>query len=420
MGVCVGKSKTTNDDDKEDNYLANSNATDDNNNNGISSSGVNGDLQQQQQQGLYPTEADPNDPYAGLTPAERLEKLRESIKQKSCYYKGETNADGIPHGKGKMIYNNGNILEGTFVNGVGEGDNKNSTFTYANGDLYFGPIRNDLPNGHGKIRYNLKNIDVNKSAFHSNYGISLINKNVSYTGDVVDGKPEGFGTLYYSNYALYKGPFKDGRANGVGSYYYPPASMSGVSNTSAVYNSTFSNSINAAMGSSATGGAGLSTSNAVNGINLSHKKYYGEVRDDFPNGTGTITYYSEQVNNFHLRESGNPGSASTGISSSPPSLRKNLMSSVSVNTVQTSSAASPGGASAYTKVNINNINKYFGSGGPQPSYCSDDSDVDVNSNKLIGQYQGEVCMGLPHGFGELKIGNTVDQKGQFIEGVFVE
>lgn len=32
-------------------------------------------------------------------------------------YEGETNSEGKPHGKGKLIFNTGDIQEGHFING---------------------------------------------------------------------------------------------------------------------------------------------------------------------------------------------------------------------------------------------------------------------------------------------------------------
>ena len=53
------------------------------------------------------------------------------------FYKGNKNEDGIPHGYGIMIYNNGSICEANWINGKREGF---GYFITKNGSDYFGPF----------------------------------------------------------------------------------------------------------------------------------------------------------------------------------------------------------------------------------------------------------------------------------------
>ena len=60
-----------------------------------------------------------------------------------CTYTGEVNAEGMPDGTGTARFENGDVCEGTFVDGVISGDN--IRFTYANGDTFVGSYKDNEP-----------------------------------------------------------------------------------------------------------------------------------------------------------------------------------------------------------------------------------------------------------------------------------
>ena len=62
-------------------------------------------------------------------------------------YDGEVNNQDLPHGKGKCIFEDGLLYEGSWVNGKREGKGK---MTLPNHDYYEGEWKNDAPNGKGK------------------------------------------------------------------------------------------------------------------------------------------------------------------------------------------------------------------------------------------------------------------------------
>ena len=77
---------------------------------------------------------------------------------------------------------------------------KNNEYTYLNGDLYKGEIKNNLPNGKG-IKY---------------YGSS--NK-IRYQGDFVNGIQEGRGKYIWENGEYYIGDWKNDKKNGYGTIF---------------------------------------------------------------------------------------------------------------------------------------------------------------------------------------------------------
>ena len=61
-------------------------------------------------------------------------------------YTGCLNEQGNPEGFGKMTYENQDVYEGEWINGVRDG---NGVFTYINGDVYKGSWKNNMKSGRG-------------------------------------------------------------------------------------------------------------------------------------------------------------------------------------------------------------------------------------------------------------------------------
>lgn len=70
-----------------------------------------------------------------------LSDVKLSIPLGTCTYTGEVNADGMPNGQGIAVFNNGDKLVGTFVNGSVSGDG--IEYNFSNGDKFYGTIKND-------------------------------------------------------------------------------------------------------------------------------------------------------------------------------------------------------------------------------------------------------------------------------------
>jgi hypothetical protein len=83
-------------------------------------------------------------------------------------YTGEIK-DGIPHGKGHVLYKTGSVYEGQFMNGHPEGQGK---LTKSNGDVYEGQFVNGLPDGEGI----LTSLDGTSKSVKYNKGLIVLDK----------------------------------------------------------------------------------------------------------------------------------------------------------------------------------------------------------------------------------------------------
>ena len=90
------------------------------------------------------------------------------IEYENAYYEGDANASGDPHGKGKMVWDDGAKYEGDFVNGARHG---NGELYLANGASYMGEFANDTCTGEGTF-FSADNNTVIKGTFDN---LKLIN-----------------------------------------------------------------------------------------------------------------------------------------------------------------------------------------------------------------------------------------------------
>ena len=183
------------------------------------------------------------------------------------YYEGEF-ANGAILGKGVLVFKNGERYEGDFVNGAMHGKGK---FSYANGVrtepitqspdyphilqrinriyegdwkhdvrdgegtltstmtgnvIYDGQWRNDLPNGYGRAKFTDHTSyegewKDGKPHGKGNYRDDFMT--FLYVGDWIEGRQEGYGTLYwdYPNGGNYTGEFKNDKQDGYGVMTHP-------------------------------------------------------------------------------------------------------------------------------------------------------------------------------------------------------
>ena len=144
------------------------------------------------------------------------------------------------NGNGKMIYENGTIYEGDFVNGSKEGQ---GTFTAVKlGIIYTGGWKNNKRNGYGKevnkfaateLEGTWKDnvlVDANtdptlppSTCVSGNCvngkGKMLYENGETYEGDWVNENYEGQGTYKYENGSYFTGKWKDSKPDGYGKYY---------------------------------------------------------------------------------------------------------------------------------------------------------------------------------------------------------
>jgi len=88
---------------------------------------------------------------------------------------------------------------------------------------YEGDILNGIPNGHGTITTpdGLKYVGEFKDGRRHGYGTSTSPEGSSYVGDWKNGKQNGYGTLTTSDAGKYEGGYKDAMPHGYGIYITP-------------------------------------------------------------------------------------------------------------------------------------------------------------------------------------------------------
>ena len=171
---------------------------------------------------------------------------------------------GIPDGKGKMFFENGDVYEGDFVFGKEHGY---GVFTWADGDVYEGNFKDGKFDGHGYMTWaggDTYEGDFVDGVRTGKGKITFANGDI-YEGDFVDGVMSGYGTFSWISGDVYKGSFVDGHTD-KGTLTY----LNGD-----VYEGTL---VDGAM-------SGYGTYRWTNG-----NVYEGYFENNAMNGTGTFTY----------------------------------------------------------------------------------------------------------------------------------
>mmetsp|Transcript_10544 Transcript_10544/g.15509 ORF Transcript_10544/g.15509 Transcript_10544/m.15509 type:complete len:315 (+) Transcript_10544:113-1057(+) len=120
----------------------------------------------------------------------------DASTQMQTTYSGNVNSFGAYHGKGHLVWKNGDKYVGYFCNGVREGG---GTLLFSDGSEYVGNWKNNKMHGQGTRRFPNGNI---------------------YNGAYREGKRSGDGRCYYANGDLYIGEWANDKMNGFGRYYY--------------------------------------------------------------------------------------------------------------------------------------------------------------------------------------------------------
>jgi len=136
-------------------------------------------------------------------------------------FSGYIDENRIPHGKGIMRFDNGNVFDGDWVHGVINGQGK---MTYANGDIYIGEWANNMRNGKGTYtwvdnrEYRGEYIDdmrYGEGTFMGWFDIISGFKG-TYIGHSVNDMFEGQGVFVFDNGDRFEGYFKEDVAwNGI-------------------------------------------------------------------------------------------------------------------------------------------------------------------------------------------------------------
>ena len=146
--------------------------------------------------------------------------------------------NGLKDGKGKYIWKSGDQYDGEWIDDMKDGMGR---FYYVDGRSRLGEWENGRPwnikeyDGNGKIivewKNGIKGLKKGKlSGIKNKFGqwvwskYKIDNKVWTYEGEIVEGKPNGYGVLFILK-DRYEGSFKNGLMDGQGKYTYPNGSF---------------------------------------------------------------------------------------------------------------------------------------------------------------------------------------------------
>mmetsp|Transcript_25876 Transcript_25876/g.43666 ORF Transcript_25876/g.43666 Transcript_25876/m.43666 type:complete len:534 (-) Transcript_25876:631-2232(-) len=109
--------------------------------------------------------------------------------------------DGVQHWSLKCLDASGSSYEGQVRGNIMHGEGK---YVYPNGDVYEGSFVNGEKSGHGCLEFTL----------------STSNERIRYTGQFDKNKMNGKGTMEFENKSVYRGDFLDGHWDGEGEFTY--------------------------------------------------------------------------------------------------------------------------------------------------------------------------------------------------------
>ena len=149
---------------------------------------------------------------------------------------------GIRHGQGHMTFNNGDVYDGQWQKGIRQGT---GTYTWADGSRYVGEFVDSNRQGQGTMYYadgswytgqwwgNERNGQGKhtfaeghtyegswKNDYFNGQGVFTWTTGDKYVGDYVDGNRQGYGIYFYPNGGRYEGQWYAGELNGQGTMYY--------------------------------------------------------------------------------------------------------------------------------------------------------------------------------------------------------
>lgn len=183
---------------------------------------------------------------------------------KAFKYQGEF-LDGLKHGNGVYVWENGDRYDGTFAQDRPDGRGK---YHFANGDSYEGEVKAGVIVGRGA--YATKAGDLFEGAFADGkphgVGVYRFANGDRYEGEMDHGRLQGRGRYISKNGERIEAPFQDGKAQGIGAYHFSNGDR---------YEGEIS--------------GGVLTGQGVYHYK-SGMRYEGEVRNGLPQGKGTFWF----------------------------------------------------------------------------------------------------------------------------------
>lgn len=167
------------------------------------------------QAALKPQESAPAEPIAGSS--------KSALRFEDQTITGDYSIDrrsGLVSGKVKISWSNGNLFEGTLVQGSKEGKGK---FTWNSGQRYSGDWARDMPNGKGTFNFpdGSRYEGEVKDGLPHGQGSTRFKNGIVYTGDWVRGKSHGHGRYIWTDGSYWEGEFRDDKKTDNGKMHFP-------------------------------------------------------------------------------------------------------------------------------------------------------------------------------------------------------
>jgi hypothetical protein len=135
------------------------------------------------------------------------------------YYDGEF-TKGLMHGKGQLVWPDGRVCSGTWLNGE-RSTKETSTITWTNGDVYSGSLdKLYRPSGFGTKTYSDGDKYEGQWEEGLAHGDGVLHQHGVYTGKFSGGQKEGEGEQRYEDGAVYVGAWKENQPSGAGVLTY--------------------------------------------------------------------------------------------------------------------------------------------------------------------------------------------------------
>lgn len=147
-------------------------------------------------------------------------EMRDAYNARGLYTGSISRKHQVPHGRGVMNYHiQGRSYEGDWVLGHWHGRGK---IRNANGDVYDGPVRNDLRVGHGCLYYGDGRIfDGTFEDDDPTDGTLTFPDGARYVGELHNQARHGYGTYYFKDGSTYEGMSSMNSFQGKGKMTWP-------------------------------------------------------------------------------------------------------------------------------------------------------------------------------------------------------
>lgn len=144
----------------------------------------------------------------------------EMLRYEGCF----SEAGGQFHGKGRLVWRNGDVYEGDFAQGHRQGS---GVYRWADGRQYTGDFVLNVREGQGRLLY--ANGDFYEGGFYQGQrhgpGRFIFRNGSMYEGGWLEGRYHGRGTLVQADGRTYVGDFVKGKSHGVGQEMDPSGNM---------------------------------------------------------------------------------------------------------------------------------------------------------------------------------------------------